>query len=301
MIRAELVPNRIVLSRKGFDSSFGGCASPIIDGRMVSLPIPEFNPEKSQLCFGELRKRQGAEIADLASQLSKGRIKDADLLHLDPDLRVELRDEQHAHFPFSFGQSGSSQSELRDITTGDLFLFFGWFREADKRAGQYEFCRKSPDIFAIWGWLQVEERLELPEKLTRAQTIAPHHPHVAHCVEKNNCLYVGMRSLSFLADSHGAGVFTTLTDDRCLSDKQMDLPPRKRLRTNWRLPAFFKNMHMTHIPHLSEWKFSDDCESILGTAANYPGQEFIFETKGRENDVAQWLEDIFNGKQRQNS
>jgi len=299
MIRSELVPKRIVLSRKGFDSSYGSCASPIIDGRMVSLPIPEYNPKKSHLRYGELHNRQGEEIANLVDQLSNGRIQDTQLLHLDPDLRVELRDEKYAHFPLTFGQSGSSQSELRDITTGDLFLFFGWFREASKRATQYEFCRNSPDIFAIWGWLQVEERLELPEELARAQEIAPHHPHVAHCIEKNNCLYVGMESLRFLVDLHGAGAFTTLTDDRCLSDKQLDMPPRKRPRTNWRLPAFFKNMHMTHVPHLSEWKLADDCESILGKAANYPGQEFIFETKGHEDDVAKWLEGIFNEKRRQ--
>jgi hypothetical protein len=299
MIRAELIPKRIVLSRKGFDSSFGGCASPIIDGQMISLPIPERNRNKSQLCYGELRNRQTAEIADLANQLSKGKIEDFNLLHLDPDLRIELRDKKHAHFPFAFGQSGSSQTELKTIAVGDLFLFFGWFRDATKLDGKYVFCRNSPDVYAIWGWLQVEERLELPEQLARAQAIAPHHPHVvAYRVEKNNCLYVGMNALSFLVDSPGAGVFTTLTDVRRLSDKQLDLPPRKRLRTNWSLPAFFKNkdMHVTHIPNLSEWKLSDDCESVLGRAAYCPGQEFVFETKGHEAEIAKWLDGIFSGR-----
>ena len=33
---------KIILSRKGFDSSAGGYASPILDGkRLISLPIPE--------------------------------------------------------------------------------------------------------------------------------------------------------------------------------------------------------------------------------------------------------------------
>jgi len=33
---------RVILSRKGFDSSFGGCPSPILpDGTLLSLPIPE--------------------------------------------------------------------------------------------------------------------------------------------------------------------------------------------------------------------------------------------------------------------
>ena len=32
---------KIILSRKGFDSSSGGGPSPIVDGRCLSLPIPE--------------------------------------------------------------------------------------------------------------------------------------------------------------------------------------------------------------------------------------------------------------------
>ena len=32
---------RVILSRKGFDSGAGGVPSPIIDGRPVSMPIPQ--------------------------------------------------------------------------------------------------------------------------------------------------------------------------------------------------------------------------------------------------------------------
>lgn len=32
---------KFILSRKGFDSGYGGCASPILpDGTMLSIPIP---------------------------------------------------------------------------------------------------------------------------------------------------------------------------------------------------------------------------------------------------------------------
>jgi hypothetical protein len=42
---------KLILSRKGFDSSTGGIPSPIFpDGRMVSLPIPD---KSSTLTFGE--------------------------------------------------------------------------------------------------------------------------------------------------------------------------------------------------------------------------------------------------------
>jgi len=33
---------KIILSRKGFDGSSGGCANPILeDGRLLPLPIPD--------------------------------------------------------------------------------------------------------------------------------------------------------------------------------------------------------------------------------------------------------------------
>ncbi len=31
---------KIIISRKGFDSKYGGCPSPIIGNRPISLPIP---------------------------------------------------------------------------------------------------------------------------------------------------------------------------------------------------------------------------------------------------------------------
>lgn len=305
MISATKVPKRIVLSRKGFDSVAGGCASPILDGKLISLPIPEKEPGKGQLRYQGLRGKEGEQIVDLVKQLTKGKKEKIDgshLVHLDPDLRVELRDEQHAHLPFAFGQSGHSQSELRDIGTGDLFLFFGWFREAKKISEQYEFCRKTPDIFAIWGWLQVEERFELPKDLERAQMKAPHHPHVSHHRNrKNNCLYVASKNLTFLPEWQGAGTFFRFRDGLLLSDKQMGEPnPRKRKRSNWRLPAFFRDIKVSHIPSLQipgKWEKED--KSILGQAANHPGQEFIFETKRNEKEAAKWLDSIFSGKQMQ--
>ena len=53
---------RVILSRKGFDSSNGGCASPIFpDNTMLSLPIPS---EDGNMDYGEL-SYNGATYADL--------------------------------------------------------------------------------------------------------------------------------------------------------------------------------------------------------------------------------------------
>lgn len=311
MKRLGKVPRRIVLSRKGFDSSAGGCASPILNGEMISLPIPEHSlmwrtSQVGQSCrerhltYRDLAGRQGAKVAELVAQLAKGKIRESECVHLDPDIRPSLRDPRNTKLPLTYGQDGGSQTELSDLREGDLFLFFGWFRRAQEvDSNVFRFARDGADVHAIWGWLQIAERLVLPSKLLRAQEIANHHPHVSHHAKRiPNCLYVAREALTFLPDYRGAGVFSEFRDGLCLSHEQSHLPPRKRLRSRWRLPEFFKDVHLTH-HKLSEWKLVD--KWILGKGGAYPGQEFIFETKGREEDVAEWLEGIFGGEQRQNS
>jgi hypothetical protein len=56
---------------------------------------------------------------------------------------------------------------------------------------------------------------------------------------------------------------------------------------------------MTLLPNLQKWKL--DSESIVGDGAKGRGQEFIFETRKHEWDVAKWLEGIFSGERRQYS
>ncbi len=56
---------KLILSRKGFDSKFGGCASPIFgDGTFMSLPIPEKSGRVSFSGIGG-NGRIGAIVEDL--------------------------------------------------------------------------------------------------------------------------------------------------------------------------------------------------------------------------------------------
>ena len=59
---------RVIFSRKGFDSSAGGCPSPIIDGQPISLPIPTRMP--SPVRYVDLLGDYGA----LVEQLTKGKV-----------------------------------------------------------------------------------------------------------------------------------------------------------------------------------------------------------------------------------
>ena len=76
---------KIVLSRKGFDSSTGGCASPILpDGVMLSLPIPT---STDCLSYDDIQGPGGPTFAELIRQLlGKKSPVLSKRAHLDPDL-----------------------------------------------------------------------------------------------------------------------------------------------------------------------------------------------------------------------
>jgi len=77
---------KLILSRKGFDSSSGGCASPIFDdGSMISLPIPD---RTSHINYSDLTWR-GRNLGDVVERLTRGRYPRHHYAHLDPDLRRE--------------------------------------------------------------------------------------------------------------------------------------------------------------------------------------------------------------------
>src|SRR5262245_1090256 len=80
---------QIVLSRKGFDSSAGGHASPILpDGTMVSLPIPS---TLDCLDYGSLRLSDGRTFRALIDELNARARVDGKGAHLDPDLVRDTR------------------------------------------------------------------------------------------------------------------------------------------------------------------------------------------------------------------
>jgi hypothetical protein len=105
---------RIIFSRKGFDSSAGGCPSPIVDGRPISLPIP--TARRSTTTYDDL------QLGDLVEQTTHGRIRRDALCHDDPMFAESL---------CWFGQVGAAQGHLRRqaVGIGGVFLFFGIFTD----------------------------------------------------------------------------------------------------------------------------------------------------------------------------
>jgi hypothetical protein len=179
---------KIIFSRKGFDAENGGVASPILhDDRFCSLPIPSSvcKPTFHDIRFG--RVNLGRIVEDLTSR-KVGRIRKDKPTHLDPDLRRDAVRRPPGWLP-AFGPGGTAQTllERHGVGVGDLFLFFGWFRKVDIKAGHYQYVRGAPNIHLLFGWLQVGEIYHsfLPE--ARVPRWARHHPHIYRSHAKETC------------------------------------------------------------------------------------------------------------------
>ncbi len=134
---------KIILSRKGFDSSNGGCPSPIMpDGTLLSMPIPS-DGDKDK--YSDL-EYCGTKYSDLLDQLKPG--NDFKHCHVDPDIRDNRISKIPKWIP-AFGQIGSAQGKLINsgVEKGDLFLFFGWFRKVELVDGKYRFIPRSKGDF----------------------------------------------------------------------------------------------------------------------------------------------------------
>lgn len=146
---------KIILSRKGFDSIAGGYPSPLfIDERyLVSLPIPEDidgNYIDTGITYSDIYLKEGNTYSDVMNSLGiKGFEKR--YVHLDPDINSSTKRNRDADWRGIFGQCGASQSHLANhkVEEGDLFLFFGWFKDVKKINDKYRFINKT-DKQVIW-------------------------------------------------------------------------------------------------------------------------------------------------------
>lgn len=301
-----VLPRRIVLSRKGADAAWGGRSSLRLGTELVSFPIPE----SAARAAAAARAGTGLRYGDLPPHPLLGAMHTylrntsaEQYVHLDPDLRPELRAGTLASATNAeerlFGQVGAAECHLRnqEVGPGDLFLFFGWFREAADVGGRY--LRTGPDEHTVWGWLQIAEvHLVTSADSARRLPWAAHHPHVAHWerYDRHNRVYRAARRLSFAPHLPGAGVFRwnpalTLTQ-RCAVE---GVHPT---RAAWCLPGFFRRTGLTY-----NRVDGDACPRHRGRLhlrSASIGQEFVLPAhrpfrKAERDAVAAWLQTLFSG------
>ena len=267
---------RVIFSRKGFDSAAGGCASPLIDGCPLSLPIPSSRPTPTT--YGSLQGPMGQIVSDL----TRGRLTERSHCHFDPDIEADrmLRD---SGWRGALGQVAAAQGHLsrQGVTRGDLFLFWGLFRPAEFR-GRWQFCGEREN--RIFGWLQidaVEPTGVDPRSTLRHYPWLREHPHVHGDWSAENTIYVASPALSFRSDRPGWGVFK----------RGLRLTAAaSRLPSEWQVPSWLNprigGTGMTYHP-LERWSESGLCR----VAAR--GQEFVADI-GERADAMEWLDRMFD-------
>lgn len=269
----------VILSRKGFDSKYGGYPSPVLpDGRMISLPIPS----DDKIRYSDLRVDENLTYFDLMKQLNP-RIKynykwhiltENTQCHLDPDINGSAM-KRHISWKPLFGQIGAAQTHLnktKEVGEGDLFLFFGTFRKTIKQDGVYQ-VDSNQEFHAIYGYLQVGEIIPVGNN-TKFPKWMDYHPHTDPSrYGGNNTIYVARDRLTWQPSAPGAGLlnFTEkliLTKERCS-------------KSRWNLPPFFKEVKISYHSEKS-WK-----NGYFQSARR--GQEFVIYSN---KEIENWVKDI---------
>ena len=275
---------RLILSRKGFDSSAGGCPSPVLpDDSLCVLPIPD---PQSRIRYDDIvfeNRRLGKIVRDLTD----GRIRGGHGAHLDPDLVADAYPRESGWRPV-LGQTGSAQGHLRNqgVEPGDLFLFFGVFRRAELHNRRWRFVPGSRPFHAIWGWLHVARIHTIDELAPDALPWARYHPHFHGQPDAGNTLYESSDTCQLPTGAEvfsGSGVFPTLRDELILTD------PHSRLPTRWRLPAAFypgeERPALSYHTKPGRWSLEPPW-CYLTCAAR--GQEFVLDLDAYP-ELAGWL------------
>ncbi|MFZ1743371.1 MAG: hypothetical protein WAT93_10975 [Pontixanthobacter sp.] len=238
---------RIIFSRKGFDSAAGGGASPIVDGKAVSLPIPSGG--FSNTTYGDLG------LGDLVSHASRAKYGAPDFCHHDPMFTPDGQ--------CLFGQCSAAQTHLANqgVGIGDIFLFFGLFREEASRESHHRF----------FAYQRIQDMIDLRDcsDSKRAELVKVGHPHALGMHAKNDVIYVGEGQIA-----------------RCAS-KALRLTAVGGPPSLWQRPDWLKRGGLSYHDRADRWLPGGRLKSVAR------GQEFVAHI-GRRSAPRAWLAAILD-------
>ncbi len=264
---------KIIISRKGFDAQNGGTASPVMpDGTMLSLPIPDDygDVDYVEIGYGD------RTFADIWMDLKPRQQWFSRYCHFDPDLRKDIHlVETPENWKAAFGQADVAEAHLekQGVTIGDIFMFFGWFRQTEEINGLLTYKKDAKDAHMLFGYLQIGDiaRDKEVEKYTW-------HPHSkAYRPGYNNTIYVASDTLVIDGEDMGlpgAGTFR-YSDELVLS-----MPGHPK--SHWKLPDFFRDVTISY--HNAD---SFTPEGYFQSVKK--GQEFVV---SESEYVTKWTKDI---------
>lgn len=268
---------KIILSRKGFDSQYGGMPSPILpNGKLLSLPIPS---DEGTTTYEDI-VYDGKTYMEIMGELKPQRAEKmkGSCCHVDPDMENRYGDSGKDWKP-AFGQAGGAQTQLKDICAGDIFLFYGWFRQTEyDENGKLKFVRGSKeDKHIIWGYMEVGKRITDEQQIKNEYN---HHPHsLDKYTSQNNALYIPADKLSLDNTKKGYGVFNYAPIRQ--------LTKENHNRSEWEIPDCFRDVKISHHNNKS-YGFIDGKDYFKSACI---GQEFILEAT---DEIVEWVKEVIN-------
>jgi len=277
---------KIIFSRKGFDSSAGGCPSLIFpDGSLFSIPIPS---SKDDFFYSDLEFfYEGNSIQSILNDITGEKITNGSTYQCDYSLKS-----QRCHYDpmpiqngvqIVFGQAGGSESHLRKqhIEKGDIFLFYGWFKQVEKNKDSWQYKAGAKDIHLVWGWMSIGEMINLDDLPQREMVHDQYpnlagHPHLAPWRNSPNRIYLS-----------GDSGLLSYSGKACLSDCE-----RYQGRSTWVLPICFN-----HPEAFTYLKRFSPCGDQVTIQIPGRGQEFVldlekFESSSDIAGVIDWVNEL---------
>ena len=267
---------KVILSRKGMDSTSGGMASPILPGgTLLSLPIPDktSNQRYEDLSYKEQSFQQIIHQLNPRFDFSQNAT-----CHLDPDIYDNIIGRQKEWKP-AFGQCKISAMHLDKLGVGigDIFLFYGMFKETEWQSDQgLSYVKDSPIRHIIYGYLEVGEVLR-EETDIKEQYFW--HPHAVNTNRQHNRLY--------LPKTYGTFHYS---ESLVLTKRGQS---KRRL---WSLPAFFAKDGIS-----VSWQgenhpvLNGDCAELNSACR---GQEFVIaaSTEEQEQNLCEWVNSLMQSE-----
>ncbi|MDD3422616.1 MAG: hypothetical protein PHY11_04885 [Bacilli bacterium] len=257
----------IILSRKGFDSGAGGIPSPILpDGTLLSLPIPSDDKDLYESLMYE-----GKSYLEIIKELKQS----FSLLHchVDPDIR-KIEGKNIKDWVPAFGQAGAALTHFlnHNVGVGDIFLFYGWFRQTEySKDGKLQYIKGAPDLQIIYGYLQVGEMLTDYNDIKKYYW----HPH-ADIKRKDSNLNALFLPNEHLLDTNKPGYGTFMYNDNLVLTK------KGHCRSHWNLPKCLEGKEISYHDK-SNYK-----DGYFQSAMR--GQEFVVKC---DKEVIDWIKGLF--------
>ena len=314
---------KVIFSRKGFDSSYGGYPSIILPeemgGKMISFPIPESNPEVKTIeaknltyildnekrlsleeFFKQLKIVDTINVPEFSQNGKKAPrrkgikeqvindIKYKTVFHYDPQVPKPGYDYA------AFGQSGAAASHLlsKKIGKGDVFLFFGTFLKTflnDNNKIKYD--SRMHEIQAIWGYMIVDDIFHIKPGKNDIFIKEGSNYHPLKENEEPLNKYVNLKEHPHYINRDRK--YTEKGDNIIICGKRFrtfNFEPKYQLtkigykKSYWELQNFFKGANFSYCGEVKD-------PSCFKSADI--GQEFVVSVEGvKEKEMKEWLSEL---------